>query len=315
MRACLCAVVVAACGPAPQPPAAPAPPPAPPPASAPAPAAERYTVVPVDTAHGLSGLAAEGSALWTLAERAATAYRITLDAALRPTVEAFPIEGLEAGFDLEGIAMLGPGRFALGTEGRLDGVATVLLAERRGAALAVTRTIQLPESSVGLPLAQNHGAEGVCGAGDTVIVSIETAGEGTGGDAGRRWAPIVRLDLARGGTAIARTHRLWLTSKTGKISGLDCTVAPDGSAAVWAIERHFEVTRFLRFTVPPAGAGPAATDLTPEIALDLPEVAGRDNLEGIAALPGGVLAAVVDNQWKTITGPSRLLIFPRGAAR
>lgn len=270
-------------------------------------AAALFTEVEVGTAPGLSGLAAdEAGALWTVAERAATAYRIVLDASLRPTLEALPVQGLPAGIDLEGIAVLGGGRFALGTEGHDDGVATVLLAERRGTALAVTGSIALPERAVGIPLKANQGAEGVCGAGDTIIAAIEGAGEA----GGKRWAPVLRI---AGGT-VARSYRLWLTSKTGKLSGLDCTIAADGTAAVWAIERHFEVTRLLRFTLPPPGAG--AADVTPTIALDLgPVLNGKLNLEGIAVLPDGRVVAVVDNQWKTITGPSELLVFRPDAVK
>jgi hypothetical protein len=276
-----------------------------PPAMDAASAAELFTQVPVDTAPGLSGLAIdEAGALWTVAERATRAYRITLDAALRPTVEAFPVEGLPAGNDLEAIAVLGGGRFALGTEGRLDGVATVLVAEQRGGALVVAHEIRLSSAEVGLPLVENHGAEGVCGLGDTIVASIEETGE----EGGRRWAPVVRI----AGGAVSRTHRLWLTTATGKLSGLDCEPRPDGSIVTWAVERHFEVTKLLRFTLPPLGAGPA--DLTPDVLLDLgPVLRGQLNIEGVAHLPDGRLVAVVDNQWKTITGPSLLLVFRPGA--
>jgi hypothetical protein len=270
-------------------------------------AAALFTEVIVDTAPGLSGLAVDTAGrLWAVAERAGRAYRITLDAALRPTVEAFPVEGLPAQTDLEGIAVLGGDRFALGTEGHDDGVATVLVAELRGAALAVTRTIELPERSVGIRLEKNHGAEGVCGAGETIIAAIEGAGEVSG----RRWAPVVRIVDG----AIARTHRVWLTTATGKLSGLDCTIAPDGAVTAWAIERHFEVTRLLRFTLPPVGAG--GDEIAPAVALDLgPVLNGRLNLEGIARLPDGRIVAVVDNQWKKITGPSELLVFRPDAVR
>jgi len=264
-------------------------------------AAALFTEVTVDTAPGLSGLAVdEAGRLWTIAERDEKAYRITLDAALRPAVELFPVEGAPPDVDLEGIATLGGDRFALGTEGHDDGLATVLVAERRGAALAVTRTIELPARSVGIPLKANEGAEGICGAGDTIIAAIE----GAGTTDGRRWAPVLRIT----GGAIVRTHRVWLTTATGKISGLDCTIAPDGTVAAWAVERHFEVTRLLRFTLPPPGTG--ADEITPTVALDLgPILHGRLNLEGIAQLPDGRIVAVVDNQWRTITGPSELLVF------
>ena len=274
-------------------------------------AAALFTEVPVATAPGLSGLAADaGGALWTVAERDARAYRIVLDASLRPAIEEFRVEGVLVGFDLEGIAWLGEGRFALGTEGQDDGTATVLLAERRGAALAVTGSIALPASAVGIRLTKNQGAEGVCGAGATIIAAIEGAGE----DGGRRWAPVVRISDG----AIARTYRVWLTTPTGKLSGLDCRVAADGAADVWAIERHFEVTRLLRFALPAASAGAGAdSDVTPTVALDLgPVLNGKLNLEGIAVLPDGRVVAVIDNQYTSIDPPeSELLVFRPEAVR
>lgn len=265
------------------------------------PAAAPFVEVPIDTAHGLSGLAVdERDRLWTVAERAHRAYRISLDP--RPLVEELRVDGVPPDTDLEGIAVLGGDRFALGTEGRIGGIATVLLAELRGRALVVTDMLNLPAEPIGISLAPNHGAEGVCGAGETLLVAIESAGETDG----RRWAPIVRLE----GGAIARTYRLWLTSSTGKISGLDCQLAPDGAIHAWAIERHFEVTRILSFTLPAGGAD----EVAPRAVLDLaPFLHGRLNLEGIARMSDGRLIAVVDNQWKTITGPSELLVLPPGA--
>jgi hypothetical protein len=263
-----------------------------------------FREIAVATEPGLSGLAAdERGGLWTIAERAHRMYRIVLDAALHPTIETFTIEAVPPGLDLESIAVLAPDRFALGTEGRLDGVATVLLAERRADAIVVTNVITLPDSQIGIRLRANAGAEGICGAGGRILVGIEAIGT----DQGRRWAPIIVLD----DRAIVRTHRLWLTTKIGKLSGLDCWLAADGAIELLAIERHFEVTKLLRFRLP-AGAG----DITPTEALDLgPALHGRLNLEGVAWTAGGGVVAAVDNQWKRITGPSVLLVFPPGRVR
>ena len=265
-------------------------------------AKELFTRIPLATAPGLSGLAVDDSGgLWTIAERARRAYRITLDAADKPTLQTFAVEGRDpTDVDLEAIATLGDGKFAFGTEGRVPGIATVLLAERRGAALAITSDIVLSNADVGIEMAANQGAEGLCGAGDTIIVAIE----GAGGSGNARWAPIVRIE----GGKIVRTHRLALTTATGKISALDCTVAADGTITAWAIERHFEVTKIVAFTIPPVGQGEDM--LTPTVLLDLGTVLNsRLNLEGIAKLPDGRLVAVVDNQWKTISGNSELLVF------
>ena len=261
-----------------------------------------FTEVPLDTAPGLSGLAVEpDGALWTVSERDERAYRITLDAQLRPALETFVVAGVPTGIDLEGIALLGPDRFAFGTEGREAGAATVLLAERRARSLVITGAITIPDARLGISLAANQGAEGVCGHGETIIAAIEGAGVADG----RRWAPLVRIEAGE----IARVHRLWLTTATGKISGLDCEVGPDGTVTGWAIERHFAVTKVLTFVLPPRDG-----DVTPHEALDLGAILNsRLNLEGIARARDGRVIAVVDNQWKTITGPSELLVFTPGA--
>jgi hypothetical protein len=270
-------------------------------------AGELFTRIPLATAPGLSGLGTDDQgALWTISERGERAYRITLDSADKPTLETFTVDGRDLKqLDLEAMAVLGGGRFALGTEGRVPGVATVLLAERHDAALVITSDIVLSNADVGIEMAANHGAEGMCGVGDTIVVAIEGAG-GTGPDA--RWAPIVRI----AGGKLVRTHRLALTTATGKISALDCVVAADGTIRAWAIERHFEVTKIVTFTIPPLGQGDEM--LKPTVVLDLGTVLNsRLNLEGIARLPDGRLVAVVDNQWKTLNGNSELLVFRASA--
>lgn len=275
-----------------------------------------FVEVPVATGPGLSGLAADASgSYWTVAEREAAVYRITLDDALVPKVETLPVHGVPAGTDLEGIAVLAEGaggvtRFALGTEGQLAGRAAVLVAERTSDGLTVSSTIGLPESVVGIPLQGNQGAEGVCGAGEVIFAAIEGAGAGAGERAGKRWAPVVRIVAGKP----ERTYRVWLTSDVGKLSGLDCRIGADGTASVMAIERHFAVTKVLRFSLA------AQADITPEVALDLgPILRSGLNLEGIAWLDAGPhagqVAAAVDNQWRTITGPSELLVFEPGALR
>lgn len=254
--------------------------------------------IPLATAPGLSGLAVDDAgALWTVAERAHTAYRITLDAALHPTVTAFAIEGAPEGNDLEAMAALGGDAFAFGTESMREGTATVLVAERRGGALVVARAIDITDAAAGTPIVPNHGVEGACGHGGTILAALESFGTEP-----RRWAPVVRLVDG----AVARTYKLWLTSATGRLSALDCTIDADGTVHAWAIERHFEVSRVLAFTLAPDG--PEA--ITPEVVADLgATLHGDANLEGIARLPDGRLVTVVDNQWKTIQGASRLILL------
>lgn len=266
-----------------------------------------FTEVTLDTAPGLSGLAvARDGAVWVVSERGTDAYRITLDAQLAPAVTAIPIEGLPAGRDLESLALLHDGRFVMGTEGApgtegaVDNAASVLFAELRGERLVVTSELALGSAETGTAFAFNHGVEGACAVGDTILLGFE----GVGRDGDRRWAPILRLE----GGAVTRAYKLALTSETGKLSALECRRGADGALEALAIERHFEVTRILAFTV-----GDAA-DLVPRIALDLsPILRGRLNLEGLSWLLDGRLVAVVDNHWRTITGPSELVVFRPGA--
>lgn len=261
-----------------------------------------FTEVKLATKPGLSGLATdEHGALWTVSERGHEIYRITLSAALVPTIQTFAVIGVPPAYDLEAIAALGGDEFALGTEGKEDGAATILVATRHATSFVVTRSILLPSEQVGVPLVSNHGAEGVCGSGATIIAAIETAG--TSPD-GTRWAPIVVIQ----GGAIARVHRLALRSNVGNLSALDCTIAKDGTVTALAIERHFKVTKILRFTLPPVGQG--SDDITPVELIDISKALNsRLNLEGIALTPDGRTVAVVDNQWRQITGPSELVVF------
>jgi uncharacterized protein YjiK len=267
-------------------------------------AAALFTEVQIDTANGLSGLAVdEDGALWTVAERDPKAYRIALDGT-KPTVAAFTIEGIPEGSDLEAMGWIGKGRYVFGTEGRLDGVATVLLADERGNKLYITGTITIPEDKLGLRLKANHGIEGICAAGTSILAAIEETGEVDG----KRWAPIVKID----NNTVSQVHKLWLTTKTGKISGLDCQRAADGGIHLLAIERHFEVTRLLSFTLPAT----ANADISPAVALDLDAVLnGKLHLEGIAWMPDGSVIAVVDNQYRTISGPNELLVFKPGVVK
>jgi hypothetical protein len=253
--------------------------------------------VQLDTADGLSGLATDaGGALWTIAERADVAYKITLHGSDRTAIEAFPVEGVPPGLDLEGIAVLEGDRFAFGTEGKVPGIATVLLGERAGDRIMIGRSIVLPEQTLGIPIPANEGAEGVCNLGDELVVALEAVGT----TAGRRWAPIVFIKHGE----IAHVSRLLLTSDTGKLSALDC--AAEGTAARgWAIERNFGVTKLLEFDL-----RSGQTTIVPRVMVDLTVVLhGRLNLEGLARLHDGRFVAIVDNQWKGRVGPNELLVF------
>jgi hypothetical protein len=258
-----------------------------------------FRAVSIDTADGLSGLAADASGgLWAVAERADIAYRIVLDGSYHTKIEAFRIEGVPDGIDLEGIAVLGGDRFAFGTEGKVPGIATVLFGKRTGDRITVVSTIVLPERTLGLNIPANEGAEGICSVGESLIVALEATGTSRAG----RWAPIVFIEHGE----ITHVSRLMLTSDTGKLSALECAL--EGKTLKgWAIERNFGVTRLLAFDL---HRGQETID--PTVVIDLTVVLhGRLNLEGLARLADGRFVAIVDNQWKRRVGANELLVFRR----
>ncbi len=272
-------------------------------------AATLFTLVPIDTDNGLSGIAIDDAgAIWSESERDNSVFRIVLDGTRVASSTRYKIVGAPAHSDLEAIAWLGPGKLAFGTEGQSDDRAQIATADVDEAThtITVARTIDVPKDRLGLTVRPNDGVEGLCGAGDVVIAAIES----TATDERGRWAPIVRMDLATGAVDVTR---LALTSDKGKLSSVDCTVAPDGSAKLLLIERHFAVTKFLRAELPAHAAAPPAR-LEPKVAIDLePVLNGTLNLEGIGVMKDGRVVAVVDNQYDRITGPNELLVFKPGA--
>lgn len=285
-------------------------------------AATLYTEVTLATKPGLSGLAVDDTGgIWAIAERGGpptpvsgvlthgpetAAYRVTLAADLKTTVTPFTVRGVPADTDLEAIAWLGPQKFAFGTEGATEGIATVLTAEQNDGTIDITGAVVLDGGTLGMSIKANQGAEGLCGSGDTIVAAIE----GAAMKDGKRWAPVARIE----GGVVARVYKVWLLTSTGKLSSLDCRVGADGTITGWAIERHFEVTRIERFTLPPLGQG--SDNVHPVEVLDLgPVLNSKLNLEGIAELADGRVVAVVDNQWKEITGPSELLVFKPGVLK
>jgi hypothetical protein len=237
--------------------------------------------------------------LWAIPERDRFVVAVQLDG----TTKTYPLDGVPAANDTESIAWLGPNRFAIGLEGANEPTASVMFAEQRGDRFVATSTVMLSDEQCGVKLTVNHGVEGVCGHDDVVIAGIETAGTFPDGS---RWAPLVRF--SRDGVDLTK---LRLTSGVGKISALTCTFTPDGTAHAYAIERHYGVSRILKFDVPRGAA-----EVTPTVALDLSAVLHDSlNLEGLARLPDGRFAAINDNQGVRAEGPTDLLLFHAGAIK
>lgn len=250
----------------------------------------------LDTAPGLSGLSVAGDgALWTVAERARTAYRIVLDGDRVRSIEPVAIEGVPAELDLESIEAVSDTVFLLGTEGNGTAAAQVWTADRRGDRMTA-RPVPAAIDPATHVIAPNHGVEGICGTEESGAVALETVVD----EGGRR---LGQVDLRRDG--VVTPQRVVMTSATGKISGIDCEVGADGVDVI-AIERHFEVTRIIRFNLRGEAEPVAAA-----VVRDLADLAKGRNFEGLALLPDGRIALVTDNQWKKIEGPSQLVILPR----
>jgi hypothetical protein len=235
--------------------------------------------------------------LWGIAERQRQILEI--DVRKQPVMTiVHELEGIAKGVDTEAILWLGQDKFMLGVEGANGPWAALVTAELRGDMLVATATRELVDSQVGVTLTANHGVEALCGREGELLAAIESVGKNT--ISGKRWAPVVRL---RGDTIHAA--KLWLTTATGKISAMSCTMADDGTAQVIAIERHFGVARILRFSI-----GRSDLEITPTVDLDLHPIIHDDfNLEGIARLPDGRIVMINDNQGRMASGTTELFVF------
>jgi hypothetical protein len=257
-----------------------------------------FEEVPITAPPGMSDLSIDDrGVMWAIAERDRQVLEIELGKP--PRIIVHRLDGVPAGIDTEGIAWLGAGKFAIGTEASAEAAAAIMFAELTEQRLVVTRTRALTSAELGVTLTENHGIESVCGKGDEVLAASESAGKLPDGT---RYAALARLH----GDALTIT-KVRLTSDVGKLSALYCTFADDGSVHVIAIERHYSVSRIVSFTVKRDDV-----EVTPKVELDLAPIL-RDslNLEGIVRLPDGRLVAINDNQGKTARGPTELLVFAK----
>lgn len=264
---------------------------------------ERH-ILPV-AVNGLSGLARVGDTLWSVAERASKLVAIRNDSA-----STVPIEGLEAGYDLESVAGIEEGRLALGTETSAE-----LWASQQGQRFAkvfivdvaaddtarVSDAISLPFEIWGVKPSENEGIEGLCSNGSMLLAGIETVKTIDG----RRYAPLALRSLSPGSKW--QPFFLQLSSSEGKLSSLDCRRSGK-STEVLAVERHFGVLRILYFRFAELPERP----VQPAVLADLSDFIAADklNVEGIAWGKHGDISMITDNEFTTITGPSELLTAP-----
>jgi hypothetical protein len=241
---------------------------------------------------GLSGLSRdEHGALWAPAERPSNSHpsavlRIDPDTG---GITAYPVKGVPSGADLESIAWIDGTRFVLGTERGESGRARDVILEARldGETLVASPIGNLEYSLWGITATTNHGIEGLCSVGGTLVVATELHQR----KVGRRWAPLAVYEPT---TQTWTAHWVALVSENGKgkLAGIDCRAKGD-AIEVLAIERDIEVRKLLRFAVP---RGPVTRNIDPDGVTTLDDSPVGPNFEGLVWMPDGSVVLVNDNQ-------------------
>ncbi len=236
---------------------------------------------------GISGSCGDEDVRWLVAERNGHLLRVDRTS----EITSIAIEGVPPGHDLEGLAC-GEGRFFISTEteevGRTKDRVLVVEVEVDIARVVDTLIFQYPAP---MKAGVNQGLEGLCIAGGWLIAAGEILRTNT---AGVRQAPILRQKIGETDTFL---HWVNLSSRTGKISGLDCRER-GGIIEVFAIERHFEVSRVLQFELSSAASESRTI-------VDLAHlIRESENFEALVVGSDGRVWLGNDNQYKTITGPS-----------
>ena len=252
-----------------------------------------------ERAVGISGSCQGDGYRWFIAERNATLFQVDRGNKVR----SITIQGVPPNLDLEGLAC-GPDRFYISTEseeaGRTEDLVLVVQLGEAGESANVVDTLTMqypPPMKAGV----NQGLEGLCIAGDWLIAAGEILRTTA---SGIRQAPILRQKLGESDTFL---HWVNLSSRTGKISGLDCRER-GGIIEVFALERHYEVSRILRFEL---GPGPSKSKAIADLA---PLLRETENFEAIIVDERGRVWLANDNQYKTITGPSEETVLEPIAA-
>lgn len=248
----------------------------------------------LDDINGLSGLAVDGKGVvWAVPERNALLLQLGATRVERRLI----IRGVPDGLDLEALAWLGGSRFAIGTESMVTPRASelVLVVDVGDDRAAVVDHIDIPYDKLGIQGEVNRGIEGLCFAGGHLLAAFEQVMETDG----QRYAIIADYAANRE----LRVFRLQVTTRTGKVSGMDCRVAGN-KLEVIAIERHFGVHRLITFDVPTdVSSGVIAARLL--LSLE-GRISATLNPEGLV-WSGKSLLVIIDNQYGTRTGPNVLL--------
>lgn len=245
-------------------------------------------IISSEAALGVSGSCQEANSAsrWLVTERNHMLIEIRDEGE-----RVFPIEGVPEGFDLEGLAC-DEGRFYISTETQAQNRSQdiVLVADLQGDKAIISGQIELDYPD-GLKAGENEGLEGLCISDGWLVASGEVI---RSDEQGVRQAPILRKKIGEPETFL---HWLELTTRTGKISGIDCRMHR-GELEVFGIERHYEVARILQFSL--------SNEVSKaETILELEHlVRNTENFEAILVDRRGQVRLTNDNQFKTVTGPS-----------
>lgn len=253
---------------------------------------------------GLSGLTQDGEgALWAVGEDGD--YVLRIDSATF-AVDQYRVVGCPSKTDLEALAWMGDERFVLGTETHEAGRAqdALLYGRVQGDRFVVGSDDACDYGLWDLTASDNRGIEGLCHVDGVLILATELIDE----QRGRRWAPLAMLDLE---TQTWTAHRVGMTSGSGKLAALSCRVIDDTIVAL-AIERHFGVSRLLRFDVPTGSKG---AWIEPSVVADLATlIKPLPNFEGLVWRDDGSVVLLTDNEYRAAAPePSRLYFIPASA--
>jgi hypothetical protein len=249
---------------------------------------------------GLSGLARDdGGMLFAIPED--DRFLVELNAGGQEQ-HRYRVSGVADGLEFESLAWLGKDRFAIGTEGGCkDGAEHILIVTREGDAAKVGQEIKLPLDKWGMTCDEKRGVEGLCAAGGQIVAAIENPQTGPND---KRWAAVALIDEKSGEVT---AYKIALTSKTGKISALDCRIR-DGHLDILGVERHFEVAQLVEFALPTTGAADDKM-LEPKVIRDLMPFVGdaKRNFEGVVWIDDKHVQLIVDNKYGKVTGPNQMV--------
>jgi len=250
--------------------------------------------LPPSRHNGLSGLALHPQmGLLGVTERHWTL--ISIENTTKPTVKkTWPVRGVPRHIDLESMAVLPSNKLVFGTESsRRRKTDMILIADWDGASVRIEKKIHVDYKPWGIRPEGNRGFEGICAVSSKLIA----VSENIIWQKNERYAPLLVLDQATG----KQQHlRVKLTTRKGKLSGIACR-EQDKKITVFAIERHFEISRVIRFEL-------SGETITPEIAIDFAgHYSPMPNFEGITFDAQKQLILLSDNHYGRIQGPTRLL--------